>query len=308
MVMSLLGHLSLLIVAVLATYWVSVKEPVKPLGALRVSLAYGSNSKVVNKESSTQKIAKQTKSKPKEVVDHKKNKPVSRSLSKKTSMEHRATQKTKVLDATIKATAKQPPKQNQSSVTSKKSSKVSKPIKSNPPKHPKTKKPIASTPLKVQTKKPQKPNKVSAKPSKQAQSAKSQKTKTSDKPLAVQQPNKPKALSQDQLQSLMAETEESMAKTQSLKQARLDEATLLIKAHIDQYWRSPMSVKKGVSTKVVLTLDDEGHVLTSKLVRHSGILPFDRSIQLAIEKASPLPLPKDPELKQNMHKITIVFT
>ena len=55
MVMSLLGHLSLLIVTVLGTYWVSVKEPIKPLGALRVSLAYGSNSKVVNQVSSTQR-------------------------------------------------------------------------------------------------------------------------------------------------------------------------------------------------------------------------------------------------------------
>ena len=307
MVMSLLGHLSLLIVTVLGTYWVSVKEPIKPLGALRVSLAYGSNSKVVNQVSSTQKRVEQTQSKPKKVVDQSK-KSVSRSLPKKASMMHHATQKTKEVDATNKAPAKQRPKQNQSSVTSKQSSKASKPLQSNPPKHPKIKKPVATTPPKVQTKKPQKPNKVSAKPSKQVKSIKPQKTKTSDKPLAAQQPNKPKALSQDQLQSLMAETEESMAKTQSLKQARLDEATLLIKAHIDQYWRSPMSVKKGVSTKVVLTVDDEGHVLTSKLVRHSGILPFDRSIQLAIEKASPLPLPKDPELKQSMHKITIVFT
>ena len=86
---------------------------------------------------------------------------------------------------------------------------------------------------------------MSAKPSKQVKSIKPQKTKTSDKPLAAQQPNKPKALSQDQLQSLMAETEESMAKTQSLKQARLDEATLLIKAHIDQYWRSPRRLKRA---------------------------------------------------------------
>ena len=72
MVMSLLGHLSLLIVTVLGTYWVSVKEPIKPLGALRVSLAYGSNSKVVNQVSSTQKRVEQTQSKPKKVVDQSK--------------------------------------------------------------------------------------------------------------------------------------------------------------------------------------------------------------------------------------------
>ena len=50
-----------------------------------------------------------------------------------------------------------------------------------------------------------------------------------------------------------------------------------------------------------------GEVLEAKIVRSSGDAVFDRSVENAVQKASPLPLPENPELLEQFREIEFIF-
>jgi colicin import membrane protein len=50
-----------------------------------------------------------------------------------------------------------------------------------------------------------------------------------------------------------------------------------------------------------------GDVMHVEVVKSSGDASFDRSVETAVQKAVPLPLPADPALFEKFREITFVF-
>ena len=64
---------------------------------------------------------------------------------------------------------------------------------------------------------------------------------------------------------------------------------------------------EGLSCTVRITLVPGGEVAGVQIVRSSGNATFDRQAENAVRKASPLPVPSDPRLFQQMRSISFVF-
>ena len=54
-------------------------------------------------------------------------------------------------------------------------------------------------------------------------------------------------------------------------------------------------------------MDSGGDVAGVRIVVSSGDAAFDRSVENAVRKAAPLPLPSDPGLFDNFRELTFVF-
>lgn len=66
-----------------------------------------------------------------------------------------------------------------------------------------------------------------------------------------------------------------------------------IKAHVSSHWRYPSVVQPEQEVTVRITLVPTGQVIQVVVIKSSGNLALDRSVEQAIHRASPLPTPKD---------------
>ena len=66
----------------------------------------------------------------------------------------------------------------------------------------------------------------------------------------------------------------------------------LIKSQITRNWILPASYQKGMKCKILVRLIPSGDVVSVQITQSSGNKAFDRSVELAVNKASPLPVPK----------------
>ncbi len=69
--------------------------------------------------------------------------------------------------------------------------------------------------------------------------------------------------------------------------------TLIIEKHINRYWIPPINTKDGLQVTLRVRLSSGGDVKKVTVVESSGDTFFDRSAELAVYKAAPLPQPKD---------------
>ncbi|MDP3558996.1 MAG: cell envelope integrity protein TolA [Legionellaceae bacterium] len=75
----------------------------------------------------------------------------------------------------------------------------------------------------------------------------------------------------------------------------IDRYKSLIVSAIGQQWILPDNVAPGLSSQFRIRLAPNGSVLEVSLLRSSGDALLDRSAEMAIHKASPLPVPSDRE-------------
>lgn len=81
-----------------------------------------------------------------------------------------------------------------------------------------------------------------------------------------------------------------------------------IKAKVESVWIKPTNFAPGSECTVAVKLIPTGDVVDSKLSNCSGDDIFSRSVEAAVQKASPLPVPKDdPEAFNLMREINFVF-
>jgi len=87
----------------------------------------------------------------------------------------------------------------------------------------------------------------------------------------------------------------------------VDKYIPLIRQRVSRSWNSPVGIAKGLKCVVRVRLTPGGEVLSAAVVRSSGNGIFDRSVEYAVHKAAPLPLPEDPTLFDNFREIEFVF-
>jgi colicin import membrane protein len=82
----------------------------------------------------------------------------------------------------------------------------------------------------------------------------------------------------------------------------------LIRSQITRNWIFPASYQKGMKCKVLVRLIPSGDVVSVRILQSSGNIAFDRSVEMAVNKASPLPVPKsDSGLFDHFREVEFVF-
>jgi colicin import membrane protein len=114
---------------------------------------------------------------------------------------------------------------------------------------------------------------------------------------AVQQREAEKAL-----QAQLAE-EAAQARAQS----KLSEFIPYIQDKVQNNWLRPAGSQPGLSCVIQVTLIPGGDVVGTRVVQSSGNALFDASVERAVQKASPLPLPNDPALFKYFREINFRF-
>ncbi|MBI5611476.1 MAG: cell envelope integrity protein TolA [Gammaproteobacteria bacterium] len=89
--------------------------------------------------------------------------------------------------------------------------------------------------------------------------------------------------------------------------SEIDKYRALIKQKVERSWARPPSAEKGLECLVRVRLIQSGEVIQAKVVRSSGNAAFDRSVENAVYKASPLPLPDDKSLFSEFRELEFIF-
>lgn len=99
-------------------------------------------------------------------------------------------------------------------------------------------------------------------------------------------------------QALLAEQRRQQAREEGLRQAMQDEEneskvrelTALIQVDVENNWKIPPTARKGMQCLLTVRLLPSGEVQNVQITRSSGDDVFDRSVQDAVYRASPLPV------------------
>jgi colicin import membrane protein len=108
------------------------------------------------------------------------------------------------------------------------------------------------------------------------------------------------------------EAEQALQQQLAAEQAERDqgivaEYTAYIQEKIQQNWLKPAGSPGGLSCIVQVSLIPGGDVARVQIVRSSGDPLFDRSVENAVHKASPMPLPKDPAVFKYFRELRLIF-
>lgn len=106
-------------------------------------------------------------------------------------------------------------------------------------------------------------------------------------------------------QQLAKESEQLNAAHQKQVMTIIDRYKAMITAAIGQHWLLPSDTDKQLACQFLIKLSPSGTVLSAQLVKSSGNPALDRSAQAAILKASPLPVPREPQLAKLFRDIKL---
>ncbi len=123
--------------------------------------------------------------------------------------------------------------------------------------------------------------------------------------------------------------EESRKKAEEAEKKRLEEEELLkeleaeatrssavralhslndvIAEHIGDNWRRPSPDIQGLRATIVVRVSINGEVLLAEVTKSSGDPEFDRSAEVAVVKASPLPFPTNPKYYEYIKEFDFIF-
>lgn len=117
-----------------------------------------------------------------------------------------------------------------------------------------------------------------------------------------------KAAEQTLQEQLAAEEKARQAAATAARAAtEVDRYKALIRSQVTRNWNRPLGAAKGLKCEVHVRLTPGGEVVSAQVTRGSGNAVFDRSVENAVHKAAPLPLPADPALFDNFREIRFVF-
>jgi colicin import membrane protein len=116
-----------------------------------------------------------------------------------------------------------------------------------------------------------------------------------------------KAVEQEMQARLAAEQERMASQRRTAMQRMIDEYVLYIREKVERRWIPPPDSGSGLSCTVEVRLIPSGEVIDAQIVRSSGNPVFDRSVEAAVFKASPLPVPSDVEVMEKFRTIRFEF-
>jgi len=97
------------------------------------------------------------------------------------------------------------------------------------------------------------------------------------------------------------------ARTAAKAQSAIARYKDLIRQKVERNWVRPLNTEKGMECVVRVKLVPGGDVLQARVVQSSGNPVFDRSVENAVYKASPLPLPDDTTLFDYFRELEFTF-
>ena len=106
-------------------------------------------------------------------------------------------------------------------------------------------------------------------------------------------------------QALQAQLAEEQA--QARAENALSQYIPYIQQKIQRNWLRPAGSPAGLSCLILVKLIPGGEVVDAKVVRSSGDPLFDRSVETAVLKASPLPMPDDATMFKYFREINFNF-
>lgn len=109
--------------------------------------------------------------------------------------------------------------------------------------------------------------------------------------------------------------EEKRAKELALQQRLEEERTEaalaqyvpIIRQKVGRNWNQPVNVQSGITASVLVKLSVTGEVLSATVTRSSGNSVFDRSVENAVYKASPLPIPQERGVNERFRNLNLKF-
>lgn len=115
------------------------------------------------------------------------------------------------------------------------------------------------------------------------------------------------ALARENAEKAQKDSQEN-AQGERVKQDLISRYATLMRNKIHQHWRQPIGLDfSGFTCKIAVRLLPTGEVVDATVVESSGSVEFDRSTELAIRKASPLPMPEEAEVAKEFHHFTFTF-
>jgi TonB family protein len=108
-------------------------------------------------------------------------------------------------------------------------------------------------------------------------------------------------VTREQLSAELAAASQSRA-----DQSELARYTAAILREVSSNFVAP-DIKSGLKCTLLVRMIPGGEVVDARVVKSSGNSTFDRQAELAVRKASPLPVPDDPRLFQQMKDIQFEF-
>lgn len=94
---------------------------------------------------------------------------------------------------------------------------------------------------------------------------------------------------------------------QSRAQSEIVRFEALIRQKVERNWLRPAQSPSGLSCVVRLRIAPGGEVLSAVIVRGSGDAAFDRSVEAAVLRASPLPVPSDLSVFEHFRDLELKF-
>lgn len=89
-------------------------------------------------------------------------------------------------------------------------------------------------------------------------------------------------------------------------QAEASAYATLLNQKVTANWTNPFAGQGDMQVQVKIRIDQNGNVIGTQVVQSSGNASFDRQVILAIRKSSPLPLPQDPVLMQQLDNVLVL--
>lgn len=104
-----------------------------------------------------------------------------------------------------------------------------------------------------------------------------------------------------------ADTERLAAQRRSFLNSELARYQGLFRDKVNQAWIRAPGLPPGLVCMLEIRLLPDGTVAGVQVVSTSGNLAFDQSAEAAVQKASPLPVPEEPELMEKFRHFTFEF-
>ncbi len=104
---------------------------------------------------------------------------------------------------------------------------------------------------------------------------------------------KRKAEQEKRQAELKRQEERAIAERKRLSKGIVNRHVAMIAQKIERNWRQPLDAPSNLKCKIDIVLLPSGKVVSVKVVDSSGNPSFDRSVETAVRRASPLPVPTD---------------